>query len=131
MGYTHYWSGTPNLSINVVADIVTIIKASGVKLGDWQGKGGPILGMGEVAFNGFGDESYETFRLDNPVGSAFCKTGRAPYDVVVGAVLLRVRESSPEFTIGSDGDWDDEWAEYRDLYQRALGRETLVAGLDD
>ncbi|URN05400.1 hypothetical protein LUW74_20150 [Actinomadura madurae] len=41
----------------------------------------------------------------------FRKTNRHPYDLAVCAVLLRCHMLAPEaFSIDSDGEWDDEWA---------------------
>lgn len=77
-----------------------------------------------LVFNGFEDDSHETFFL--PMGFVdetaenkpiprfvcefnFCKTNRKPYDFVVCAVLLVVKMIAPEcYEIKSDGD-DDDW----------------------
>ena len=133
MGYTHYWSGKPVLSQGVIEDIGKIIEESGVKIGDGLGQGMPLLSLDAVEFNGWeaDDEHYETFTLGDGSWN-FCKTARLPYDVVVCAALIRVREASPDFVIESDGRWDDadEWVPARELYARALFRETILTGLD-
>lgn len=134
MGYTHYWSGKPNLSADVIEDIEKIIEGSGVKIGNGLGEGTPILSAELVRFNGWDadDEAYETFELGDSDAWTFCKTARMPYDVVVCATLIRVREASPEFIIESDGRWDDadEWGRARELYFEVFERETTLTGLD-
>jgi hypothetical protein len=135
VGYSHYWEGTPILSNEVIEDIAKIIEGSAVKIGDGLGEGKPILTPDEVRFNGWAadGEDYETFSVSASGGSDFCKTGREPYDVVVCAALLRIREESPDFRIESDGEWDDpdEWVRARELYFETFGRETTLTGLDD
>lgn len=133
MGYTHYWGGTPVLTQGVIEDIGKIIEGSAVKIGDGLGQGMPHLTPEKVEFNGWeaDDEHYETFTLGGGSWN-FCKTARLPYDVVVCATLIRVREASPDFVIESDGDWDDptEWGRARELYFEIFGRETILTGLD-
>jgi len=133
MGYTHYWSGTPIFTPHASVDIRKIIRASGVKIAGSLGTGLPLVDLKGVIFNGQVPDDYETFALGSSDGAAidfdFCKTAHKPYDIVVCAILLRVIEDSPNFSVSSDGDWENDWAPARALYATALGRETTVRAL--
>jgi hypothetical protein len=129
MGYTHYWNGRYHLTENLVEDVKSIIakaREDGIVLGDWEGNGEPEVSTRLISFNGSAarDEDFETAAFDDD-SEGFCKTGRKPYDVVVGAVLLRIRHYNRNFRIESDGDWDDEyeWVPVRALYREVFGEE--------
>jgi len=57
-------------------------------------------------------------------GFNFCKTARKPYDGAVTACLLIARDffSREVLTIGSDGDWPQEWFHGAEIYSRVTGR---------
>lgn len=120
--------------------IVSHIDRPGVRIRSWSGKGAPEFDASNIAFNGTaaGDMGHESFVIDTDprkswehpenagtmwarheraqyerIGAmwCFCKTARKPYDVAVGAVLLRCAQIAPTaFVIASDGQWDREWA---------------------
>jgi hypothetical protein len=131
MGYTHYWNGRYHLTKNLVEDVKSIIakaREDGIVLGDWEGNGEPEVSTRLISFNGSAarHEDFETAAFaDDSKGFGFCKTGRKPYDVVVGAVLLRIRHYNRNFRIESDGDWDNEseWVPVRALYRKVFGEE--------
>lgn len=59
---------------------------------------------------------------------AFCKTARKPYDVLVGAILLRCVQLAPDaFAIGSDGRWEREWLHGADYWDTGCRRSKLSA----
>lgn len=78
-----------------------------------------------IRFNGFGNEGHETFGLtkEKPGSDSeffdFCKTARKPYDLAVGLVLLIAKNHARNsIKVSSDGDWDSDWAEIRDAYNK-------------
>jgi hypothetical protein len=149
MGYTHYYSrsytesdgkaeflkfreGAERIIIEAVASGVKIADAFGEKLGRWENTDA------RVAFNGFDEEAHETFAWDATVPAArdsaidnkrmffnFCKTARKPYDAVVVACLLLLKDCYGDAVdISSDGDWS-EWQDGRALYQTVFGVEAV------
>ena len=52
---------------------------------------------------------------------SFCKTARKPYDTIVVAILCAIQDIYGDelVEISSDGDMDTEWAESRELFERA------------
>ncbi len=140
MGYTHYWSNTPAFTEGFAHDVDLIVakaQEQGIVIRGWDGTGEPVFSPTEIRFNGDGeqDQDFETFVLvPGEQGFTFCKTGRMPYDAVVGAILIALKESDPSFFVQSDGVWDDvgrnryesgDWDEPRTLYAAALGREAV------
>lgn len=65
-------------------------------------------------------EGYDT----NGHHFVFCKTARKPYDLVVGAILLRANHLFG-LDVSSDGNWDtaDEWGVIRDFYREVFGED--------
>ena len=133
MGYTHYWRGSEPFS----EDEWRQIKAATSTILDWcQDKGvefqfqndGPepeIVQDQYIVFNGGVNESHETFVLrKQPLGFAFCKTARRPYDLAVGLVLVAVAQIAPGvLDISSDGSWGSDWREIRGAYSEIFGME--------
>jgi hypothetical protein len=138
MGYTHYFSKVKEtrddslrfeMFANDVSRIIDyavinygieIADACGENLGKWE------VSKEFVSLNGFGENSHETFYLDKDFsGFNFCKTARKPYDAVVTACLIHLKDCYGDaVTIGSDGDWSDlEWKEGASLYRNATGRD--------
>lgn len=146
MGYTHYWythRDAPMEAYSQTAlDAKQLFAAAGelgYELSDWQGSddGEPEVSEGAIAFNGRGEQSYETFRLEavwsrpewqrdanhfvghesvDPRGWRFdcCKigfldpAGFKPYGDVVEALLIRAKKHYGLFlAVSSDGMWDD------------------------
>jgi hypothetical protein len=115
MGYTHYWtnrafSDSEWESVQRAARTIQRRAArAGVRLRGWQGSGPVAINADEVAFNG--DESrgegYESFRITREACDRdFCKTGRAPYDVAVVAMLTAAARTGA-LQWSSDGDESD------------------------
>lgn len=128
MGYTHYWSQNHDVTeadwtefSEGAARLVALVKASGVALKDGGGeRGKPVINADEVAFNGAGEEAYETFRIERIIdeedGSWFCKTARMPYDTAVAAVLVYLDSVLPDtFEARSDGSLEN----FRDALELA------------
>jgi len=131
MGYTSYWAYRPSHPAyaqawpTVLADtrrIIDRVRQAGIVIAGPDGRRRPILDeVDGIAFNGDAstDLDYETFQLlaplppvpaGVPIATGFC-TNRNPYDVAVGAVILRCQLLLPGlFRINSDGRWEQEWA---------------------
>jgi hypothetical protein len=91
-----------------------------------------------IRFNGPKDEGHETFLVTRELGDYpdktlpgvclepfdFCKTARKPYDLAACLVLLSMKRHAPKSVkVSSDGDWDVEWMEARDVYRKLFGVE--------
>ena len=144
MGYTHYWERNPEAEASdaygrLALDIQKIVKAAeaaGIALGDGFGENQPVFNEGHISFNGYGNESHETFfwpavaenpewRAEEPLVFNFCKTAMKPYDAVVTASLIRAKDVyGDSILVHSDGDWDD-WQEGRRLYEAVFGAEAV------
>ena len=134
MGYTHYFSkvGTTRddalrfemfargartiIEYATTQDKIQIADGMGEKLGKWE------ISDSLVSFNGYGAESHETFYWSaDASGFNFCKTAYKPYDAVVTACLIHLKDVYGEaVSIGSDGDWS-EWSDGARLYRNATG----------
>ena len=134
MGYTHYFTkaGTTRddaLRFEMFARgarriIEYATTYDNIQLADGMGE---ILGGYEitdtlVSFNGYGADSHETFSWDaEGTGFNYCKTARKPYDAVVTACLIHLKDVYGDaVSIGSDGYWS-EWQDGARLYRNALG----------
>jgi len=126
MGYTHYFTkaGTsPDDALRFemfargARTIIDYAKTyEGIKIGDLE------ISDEIVTFNGVGEESHETFywAIDGS-GFNFCKTAAKPYDTVVTACLIHLKDVYGDLVdIGSDGSWAD-WALGARLYRNATG----------
>ena len=114
MGYTHYWDTkevTPDIWLKFKTKVKALLSADVSTVGNGYGDEGtfPILDDDMVCFNGVGDDSFETFRLNNNTSEFnFCKTAQRDYDdMVVGVLTLAFYEL--DVCVRSDGDADD-WA---------------------
>lgn len=147
MGYTHYYSrsytdsngkleylkfreGAERIILEGVASGVKIADAFGEKLGRWENTDD------RVSLNGHGEEAHETFVWDAvtppatesaitnvPYHFNFVKTARKPYDAVVVALLLLLKDVyGNAVDLSSDGSWS-EWQDGRDLYAKVYGVE--------
>ena len=146
MGYTHYFSrkidgsndpkayaqfreGAEKLILEAQATGITIADGFGDKAGYWENT------ENRVAFNGLGDDSHETFSWnavclpqtlyarDKSMFFDFCKTARKPYDAVVTACLILLKQTYGDAVeVSSDGSWS-EWQAGRDLYATVFGVE--------
>lgn len=159
MGYTHYFAYRPDSEgwaeawPTLCADVGQIITASTVPLAGGDGHGAPEIDRRWIRLNGRGEQSHETFLLWGPDGAAqgyaeyrrfapdaasedriwsFCKTAEKPYDVVVGAALIRAAQLGG-LVMSSDGFWEREWEEpydydlpgARPLVRRLFGTDAL------
>ena len=128
MGYTHYYKGQVNIDEALISDVKAIIKKSKIAICDGMGEGKPELVPGElIRFNGdmSKGEDYEGFEVKAEYNRDFCKTNRYPYDAVVTATLIRIAHLNDEFEVKSDGYWDSDWADGRELYKRTFGEEAV------
>ena len=142
MGYTHYYTVADPLGdlkvLEIAADVKSIIMASEIQIGDWNGEPGsePKLGPDEINFNAMQPDDFQDFRYPPPFeqnhrtgieeGFSFCKTNRMPHDPVVCATLIAIKHHlGDQVRVSSDGDFDnaEEWGPAYKLYFRALRRE--------
>lgn len=133
MGYTRYWYRPKELDAMkfklLKNDIKAIIKNCDVKIVNSHGEDGPPLVTNErISFNGYGEDSHESFDLPRVLEGEgytahkactsheyikkglclqFCKTQHKPYDAVVAASLLALKEIFPEIEISSDYGMED------------------------
>lgn len=134
VGYTHYYSKVgvsrddslrfEMFSIGARRIIEYAITNDGIQIADAMGD---ILGGWEcdketVRFNGYGADSHETFNWSiDSSGFGFTKTARKPYDDVVTACLIHLKDVYGDLVdIGSDGNWS-EWRDGARLYNNATG----------
>jgi hypothetical protein len=134
MGYTHYYrkNGVSRddalrfemFSQGVSRIINYAVEYDGVEIADGLGE---TLGAWEadtetVRFNGHGADSHETFSFTSDAsGFNFCKTAYKPYDAVVTACLIHMKDIYGDLVeISSDGDWS-EWQDGARLYRNATG----------
>ena len=134
MGYTHYFTKTAATYDDArrfdmfAAGAKRIIEYAttydGIALAGWDGE---VEGAWEITdevvrFNGLGMDSHETFSWSREEsGFNFCKTARKPYDAVVTACLIHLKDCYGDAVdIGSDGYWS-EWSDGARLYRNATG----------
>jgi hypothetical protein len=122
MGYTQYWTVTEPIPASVFTDAKLLIdeaRTRRIVIAGWNGDGEPTATDSEIRLNGDRSEDldHETFMLEQTTKLNFCKTARKPYDAVVAAILIRLKEALPSTDVLSDGAWDDPgWVAARDLY---------------
>lgn len=129
----------------VVKQLIVAAESQGIIVGDAMGEieGGWIVDNEKIAFNGFDKQSYETFEFscacppartpqgfDNTAYLSpalrsrfdFTKTAKKPYDALVTAVLISMKEIyGQHIDVSSDGDWS-EWTPGRALYELVTGK---------
>lgn len=135
MGYTHYFSkvgvtkddalrfemfangARTIIEYATTQDKIQIADGMGDNLGKWEAT------KEMVRFNGYGSDSHETFYwASDASGFNFCKTAYKPYDAVVTACLMHLKECYGDaVSIGSDGSWSGDWQDGARLYRNALG----------
>lgn len=124
MGYTHYWEQHADIPkkkwnkiILEVAQLFELAEAEGIEIASGCGTSKEFeLNENIIRFNGFQNESYETFSISRVLdteeyhaweGFNFCKTARLPYDKVVLAVLMAIDAevgNKQLFSWSSDGE---------------------------
>jgi hypothetical protein len=140
MGYTHYWKPTRQVTDEEFKSFVDACKklyqnlpaktntAGGyheddpLEIAGWDGSGHPEFTSIEVAFNGFGELSHETFLIekDNPTRRVnYCKTARKPYDLLVVACLIAAWQII-DYRFRSDGFHDYQGEKNIDDLQPAV-----------
>lgn len=127
MGYTHYWKNKETFtedqwkkSIDEIKQVLDII-SDDVKLTGCMKSEIPILTEEEIRFNGYEDESHETFLVTPGITDFdFCKTAAKPYDVAVCMALIILNKNNPTFTYSSDGD-EGDWSEALAIVNLTLG----------
>jgi len=129
MGYTHYFpqmrAFTPEewkLLQDAFKKISDLCEARGIILAARK-QGEEMCTDASILFNGDSENEHEPFVLNRrfvqqaSFNFNFCKTQRKPYDFAVMLMLMACHEiASGALSIGSDGDWDDEWREARVYY---------------
>ena len=110
MGYTQHWRSRGFTAEQwaqlqeCARTIVTRARRAGIGIAGWNGDGAPEYGPDRIAFNGRGPNAYETCAIARGRDYSFCKTGRAPYDAAVVALLIVAARIAPHaFTWSSEG----------------------------
>ena len=154
MGYTHYFKrkidasnspeayarfreGAERLIVEAHATGITIADGFGDKPGYWENTDN------RVAFNGLGADSHETFAWEQicpmqpdyekgkPMFFDFCKTAEKPYDAVVTACLVLLKECYGDAVeISSDGYWED-WSAGRALFSTVFGYDAPIPFVEE
>jgi hypothetical protein len=134
VGYTHYYSRVDiskddalrfeMFSAGARRIIEYAVENEGIQIADGMGDllGKWVCDNQTVRFNGYDADSHETFEWSiNSSGFDFTKTARKPYDAVVTACLIHLKDIYGELvSIGSDGSWS-EWQDGARLYRNATG----------
>ena len=118
MGYTHYWTLGNGIEqadwdkfLVGARQIIETADAAGIALQD-DSAGAAIF------INGVGANAHESFVITSEdVGFNFCKNAQKPYDTVVTAILIHLKQSLGSLVVvTSDGSWND-WSDGRLLYE--------------
>lgn len=114
MGYTHYWTNQQFSSdeIDEVLKLASaVIDATDIPVGDGMGEGEPEIDRAGICLNGADDNDCEPFHVDFTSDRMdFCKTANRPYDTVVVAILMAIKQVVPSFDWSSDGEVEDHAA---------------------
>lgn len=92
----------------------------------------PEVNKNMIRFNGWREQGCETFIITRKKPHSerdeyfgFCKTARKPYDLAVCLTLIICKHFAPdEFTISTDGTWDEDWLEARKVFKKLFGFDT-------
>jgi len=115
MGYSHYWTVAKDSSEVQIQNMVKFTRKAIVIFGSDEIAGSmgdpgtvPVINNKDIAFNGVGDLSHETFHIKFNSGKRdFCKTRLKPYDALVVACLIYAEQIGIVERWGSDGDYND------------------------
>jgi hypothetical protein len=108
MGYSHYWrlengieQSDWNKFLEGARQIIATAIDAGIQIED-NSAGSAIF------INGIGANAHEAFVITSEdVGFNFCKTAEKPYDTVVTAILIHLKQSlGSKVVITSDGGWN-------------------------
>lgn len=133
MGYTHYWEKVKDFPDERFAlftqDVKRIIETTDVPLRmEFDTDHPPLVTEEAIHLNGVEEDGHETFGIVRDIpGFDFCKTNRKPYDVVVCACLIALKNRlKGAIRVASDG--DDElgspdcgWDQGLELWRKACG----------
>jgi hypothetical protein len=124
MGYTHYFSRSLTASNNAeaynkfrngVEQLIAQATREGIEIADEQAHE-------TFSFDAVCPEQ-KAYNTQSPMYFDFCKTAEKPYDVVVTASLLLLKDCYGDAVdISSDGYWS-EWLNGRELYKRVFGND--------
>lgn len=147
MAYEHYWRRPREFPEELFLKFVDDVRRLVARLPDQSrayrkyahcelrvagslGTGKPRLEFDCVSFNGCGKRlSHDTFCIERVVTglrpwkglyALSCATARKPYDLLVCASLIALKQRFPTVRVLSDGG-PKEWAEAVKLYKRAIG----------
>lgn len=118
MGYTHYWTLENGIEqskwdtfLHGARQIIADAIDAGIQIEDNSADSA-------IYFNGVAEGAHETFVITTEdTGFNFCKTGQKPYDIVVTAILIHLKQSlGSQVVVTSDGEWSD-WEGGRLLYE--------------
>lgn len=143
MGYTHYWHRKKDFTKeqweSIQKDFLAVSRhcaQNKILLVEEYDRPTPSVCNGTgIQFNGSAGEGHETFVMTRKKPEPqpwhrgdesfdFCKTARKPYDLAVCLTLLSCSHHAPDaIRLGSDGDWDSEWAEARRVFKELFGVE--------
>lgn len=126
MGYTHYWTPTPDVAaenwtafVALSRRVVSLASARGITVIGPSGEDGePEFTDAEVAFNGSGDLAHESFTVTRGGAWEFCKTACKPYDIAAVACLV-IGEALGILRATSDGD-ETDWRDGLDLAREVM-----------
>ena len=104
MGYTHYWTLKPTYTDEqwnaFIADACALLSVYNTQNTAWS----IANDLSDVTIAD-ATEVGEVFLFENKEGSSFCKTGEAPYDALVTAVLVLAKAHLGDaIVLKSDGD---------------------------
>jgi len=127
MGYTHYWTIENGIEqskwdefLQGARQIIETATEAGILLEDNSAESA-------IYINGVGADSHEVFVITSEdIGFNFCKTAQKPYDTVVTAILIHLKQSlGSQVVVTSDGDWSD-WEDGRLLYETVYDKKIEV-----
>jgi hypothetical protein len=123
------YNALPGVKQALLNDIFTIIYSSGIDIAGVGGNFLPTIERGIVLFNGsrIQGEAGDDFRLTGSSVS-YVETYAAPYDVVVGAVLLRAAFYYPDVLMNYENINDSKWDNALTLYESLFGEWVPFAG---
>lgn len=127
---THYWhrSGSfPTESFYSAVRDCSFVCGKDERLSDaivgWDGSGSPLFDVSQISFNGFDNQSGETFSIERnqQAGIYKCCTQGSAYDLAVRCCLLILRHHLPEdIEISSDDKDSAVWQEAQQIVNEHL-----------
>lgn len=124
MGYSHYWVLNKEFDdtnwkqfLDGAVWIVGTATDAGIAIANDSAENA-------IFINGVAEGAHETFGITKKdIGFNFCKTAEKPYDTVVTALLILLKEIlGSEVKITSDGTWED-WQGGQLLYETVFDKQ--------